>query len=410
MDKSIFYKKQQKFGQRLKQLHHWNAVLFTFLAGTGLLLVSSEFRQWLPQVRIWVKDWHIWIGFLSILPLLFYGPKIFRHLQTLRKRQTNRQNLYFVLIVLLSLILSGIALTYQRVIGPGWSSLALLIHDVMTWIGLPYLIYHSVTRSQWFKAIEKRRKQERENKRMVIEEGNPIMTRRSLLRKGTGATIAVIFAPFVYQWVKPYLSIPSAEESSPLPLTESFTPMPDPAPKSNPPIGGGRNGNFRYYTVTRMPQVTDENFSFTIDGLVNSPQKWNWEQFVNLSREVQVSNFYCVTGWSVYNVTWEGIKLKDLLKRAGVKNDAAYVKFYSQDGVYTDSLTMEQAMHEDVMVAMLIDGELITNQNGGPVRLIVPKMYAYKSVKWLNRIELIEEEHIGYWEKRGYSTDAWVNL
>ncbi|WP_343063332.1 molybdopterin-dependent oxidoreductase [Halobacillus locisalis] len=411
MDKSIFYKKQKKFGQSLKQLHHWNALLCTFLALTGLILVSSEFRQWLPQVRIWVKDSHIWMGFISILPLVFYRPKMIKHLRTLRKRKNNRMNLYVVLSILIALLISGLILTFQRNFGPGISAFALIVHDMMTWIGVPYLIYHSITRSGWFKAIEKRRAEEKQNKRMVIEEGNPIMNRRTLLRRGTGVGIVLVFTPFIYQWLKPYLSIPSpSEPSSGLPLTEAFSPMPTPAPKSKPPIGGGRNGEFRYYTVTPMPTINDDNFSFTIDGLVDNSASWNWEEFVNLSREVQVSNFYCVTGWSVYDVTWEGIKLKDLLDQAVIHSNATHVKFYSQDGVYTDSLTIDQAMQEDVMVAMLIDGQLIPNRNGGPVRLIVPKMYAYKSVKWLNRIELIDEEHIGYWEQRGYSTDAWVNL
>ncbi len=127
-----------------------------------------------------------------------------------------------------------------------------------------------------------------------------------------------------------------------------------------------------------------------------------------LKRDVQVSDFHCVTGWSVYSATWEGIPLKTLLRQAGVKKEAKYVKFYSADGVYTDTLSLDQAMLEDVMVAVLIDGELITEKNGGPVRLIVPEMYAYKSVKWLNRVEVIDYEHIGYWEKRGYSQEAWV--
>ncbi|TGB01943.1 molybdopterin-dependent oxidoreductase [Halobacillus salinus] len=411
MDKRIFYKKQQKFGQKLKQLHHWNALLFTFLAFTGLILVSSEFRQWLPQVRIWVRDSHIWIGFISLLPLLFYGPKLVKHLKTLRKRRNNRVNLYVVLFVLVALIASGLLLTFQRSLNPALSSFALITHDIMTWFGVPYLLYHSITRSRWFKAIEKRRAEEKQNKRMVIEEGNPVMNRRTFLRRGTGTGIALVFTPFIYQWAKPYLGIQSSSSStSTLPLTEAFSPMPTPLPKSKPPIGGGRSGDFRYYTVTRMPDISDENFSFTIDGLVDRSKQWDWKDFVNLSREVQVSNFYCVTGWSVYDVTWEGIKLRDLLEKAGVQKKATHVKFYSQDGVYTDSLTLDQAMDADVMVAMLIDGELIPNRNGGPVRLIVPKMYAYKSVKWLNRIELIDEEHIGYWEQRGYSKDAWVNL
>ncbi|MCA0972518.1 molybdopterin-dependent oxidoreductase [Halobacillus litoralis] len=411
MDKSIFYKRQQKFGQKLKQLHHWNALFFTFLALTGLLLVSSDFRQWLPQVRIWVKDSHIWIGFISLLPLLFYTPKMVKHLKTLRKRKNNRTNLYVVLSILGALIVSGILLTFQRELNPGLSSFALIVHDIMTWVGVPYLIYHSITRSQWFKAIEKRRAEEKENKRMVIEDSNPIMNRRTFLRRGTGAGIVIVFSPFIYQWAKPYLNLPSGPPPpSEMPLTEAFSPLPTPAPKSKPPIGGGRTGEFRYYTVTQMPTITDDNFSFTIDGLVDQVQEWDWESFVGINRGVQVANFYCVTGWSVFDVTWEGIKLSDLLKRAGVKDKATHVKFYSQDGVYTDSLTLDQAMDDDVMVAMLIDGELIPNRNGGPVRLIVPRMYAYKSVKWLNRIELIDEEHIGYWQQRGYGQDAWVKL
>ncbi|WP_181350265.1 molybdopterin-dependent oxidoreductase [Thalassobacillus sp. CUG 92003] len=411
MDKHVLFKLQNKFGQKLKQIHHWNAILFTILAVTGFVLVSSSFRQWFPQLRIWVREGHVWIGFLSILPLFLYGPKLAKHLKTLRKRKHNRTNLYFVLFVLISLIVSGLVLTFHRKVGPGLSSIALVIHDLFTYIGVPYLIYHSITRAQWFKNWEKLRQKKQQEKHMVIEEGNPIMDRRTLLRRGTGATIALIFTPFIYQWLKPYFasSISSSSPSSTLPLTETFSPLPDPLPKSKPPVGGGRQGNFRYYTVTQMPEINDKTFSFKIDGLVEQSQEWNWEQFVNLNRNVQVSDFHCVTGWSVYHVTWEGIKMKDLLNKFGVKEEANYVKFYSQDGVYTDTLTIEQAMADDVLVAMLIDGELIDNKNGGPVRLIVPKMYAYKSVKWLNRIELIEQEHTGYWEQRGYKKDAYVN-
>lgn len=85
-----------------------------------------------------------------------------------------------------------------------------------------------------------------------------------------------------------------------------------------------------------------------------------------------------------------------------MQSKAQTVKFYSGDGVYTDTMTLEQADMDDVMVAVMHDGKVIPSDLGGPVKLIVPKMYAYKSVKWLNRIELIEGEHVGYWEQRGY--------
>lgn len=135
---------------------------------------------------------------------------------------------------------------------------------------------------------------------------------------------------------------------------------------------------------------------------------WNWEEFVKLQREVQVSDFHCVTGWSVYKNTWEGLPLSKLLDMAGVQPGAVMVKLYSGDGVYTDSLTLDQARMDDIMVAVMHDGKPIPNQLGGPVRLVTPQMYAYKSVKWLNRIELINEDYTGYWEQRGYDKDAWL--
>ncbi|UUZ90370.1 molybdopterin-dependent oxidoreductase [Paenibacillus sp. P25] len=160
--------------------------------------------------------------------------------------------------------------------------------------------------------------------------------------------------------------------------------------------------------MTEIPSFSSDNWKFAVSGLVEKEQAWNWQQFNELKRKVQVSDFHCVTGWSVYKVTWEGIPLAALLDLVQVKPQAKYVKFYSGDGVYTDALSLEQARIEDVMVAVLMDGKPIPQQLGGPVRLIVPKMYAYKSVKWAQAIELIDKEHIGYWEVRGYDNDAWV--
>ncbi|MGP4081260.1 molybdopterin-dependent oxidoreductase [Pseudalkalibacillus sp. R45] len=142
--------------------------------------------------------------------------------------------------------------------------------------------------------------------------------------------------------------------------------------------------------------------------MVDEPVEYKWKDFVKMKRKVQVSDFHCVTGWSVRKVTYEGIPLKDLLKKAVVRKEAKYVKFYSGDGVYTDALTLDQSQMDDVMVAMLMDGELIPSDYGGPVRLIVPRMYAYKAVKWLVRVELTDSPHLGYWQVRGYDTDAWV--
>lgn len=403
----IFFERNLNFGKRLVRLHHYNAILFFLLSLTGLLLFSSSFRSTFPAVRVWVNDAHVWLGIVSCLPVLFYLTKMKKHLKTLQKKRNHRINLYFILLILLSLIVSGMVLTFHRQFPPYISTWSLMIHDLATWLGLPYVIYHSVTRSRWFKNLEKRTKRkEIVEEPMVIEDDNPVYSRRTFLRVLSGGVITIVFSPVIVRWLK------TTFPSTPLSVPEDsgrFDPLPKPNAQSAPPVGGGREGQFRYYTVTEMPNLNDENWSFTIDGLVDRPTTYTWDQFIQLKRNVQVSDFHCVTGWSVYNITWEGIPLKTLLKQAGVGPKAKYVKFYSADGVYTDTLTLKQANQDDVMVSVLIDGELISKKNGGPVRLITPRMYAYKSVKWLNRIELIENEHIGYWEKRGYPQDAWLD-
>jgi DMSO/TMAO reductase YedYZ molybdopterin-dependent catalytic subunit len=107
-------------------------------------------------------------------------------------------------------------------------------------------------------------------------------------------------------------------------------------------------------------------------------------------------------------VAWTGVALRDLLDRAGVKSKATAVRFTSFDGVYTESLTLEQARRRDVIVAYELEGKSISRAHGGPARLYVAPMYGYKSCKWLDGIELTEDVIPGYWEREGYDVDAWV--
>ncbi|MGZ4161332.1 MAG: molybdopterin-dependent oxidoreductase [Neobacillus sp.] len=402
-----FFQRNLNFGKRLIRLHHSNAILFLVLSVTGFILFSTSFRSLFPSVRVWIRDFHIWVGVILCLPLLFYLPKIKQHVKTLQKKKNNRLNLYFILVILILLIVSGFLLTYHRLFPPIVSSWSLFIHDLSTWFGVPYAIYHSITRSKWFNHIVKKKPEKRLLEPFIINEQNPIYKRRTFLKVLSGSIIAIAFLPSMTKWLQAYL--PGAGPTEALTDGNRLTPLPQPSANSFPPIGGGKKGDFRYYTVTEIPKLTNENWSFTLDGLVEQPKHYNWSEFLKLQRNVQVSDFHCVTGWSVYDITWEGIPLKKLLRDSIIKKEAKYVKFYSADGVYTDTLTIKQAMQDDIMVAVLLDGKLINQKNGGPVRLLVPKMYAYKSVKWLNRIELIKDEHTGYWEKRGYSKDAWVN-
>ncbi|HEV3402461.1 MAG TPA: molybdopterin-dependent oxidoreductase, partial [Acidimicrobiales bacterium] len=111
----------------------------------------------------------------------------------------------------------------------------------------------------------------------------------------------------------------------------------------------------------------------------------------------------------VQDVKWVGVRLADLLDRAGVKEGAQGVTFRSFDGIYTDTLTMDQARRGDVIVAYEMEGKPVTSSHGGPARLYVAPMYGYKSIKWLERVEVTEGPPApGFWEERGYDVDAWI--
>lgn len=400
------------YRKKLVSLHAWNGWIVVILALTGLFLIGGFWRGFLGEGRVWLKWMHIVVGIASILPVIYYFVLAGKHWKQLKQKPWQRFNAFLVLGLLLGWFGSGVLLWQFRAVGPSVSNVALVVHDLLTWIGLPYIIYHSITRAKWLKEPNRRTIRIEREEEDVHSGGTPqpVYTRRAFFRGAIGVGLAVTFGPSFLKWLGNYVgSFGEAEAIDKLiENANSLVPDPVPLPASAPPIGGGAQGKFRVYTVTPIPSFSNENWSFTIDGLVDKSFKWDWEQFVSLKRSVQVSDFHCVTGWSVYKNTWEGIKLKELLSMAGVKKNAKNVKLYSGDGVYTSTLSLEQADIDDVMVSVIHDGKTIPSDLGGPVRLIVPKMYAYKSVKWLNRIELIEGEHVGYWESRGYANDAWI--
>lgn len=427
--------KKVTFQQKLRKLHSANAWTMLLLTGSGAMLYFPPLRALLGEGRVWLKQLHITIGLISIALLAFYLPSLRKHLGQLSRRRARQLNLLFVLALLGGWIGSGVVLWRFHAFPPSWSNVALLLHDGLTWVGAPYLLYHAITRSRWLSKPGYRQPYNRPeqtvanslpgdtatvNSRPGIRElgtyapatGQTILhpSRRTFLKAAVGAVVAAVSLPPFIQWLASSLrgsnltSLQQADDVTALPDFSQPTPLPD----SLPPTGGGAEGSFRIYTVTDMPRLTMEKWTFTVDGLVDTPFQWDWTAFLKLPRQVQVSNFHCVTGWSVYNCTWEGIPLNQLLKQAGVKAEVKMVKFYSSDGIYTDAITIEQTWMEDVMVAMMLDGKLIPHELGGPVRLVVPQMYGYKSVKWLNRIELIGVDHTGYWEQRGYMKDAWI--
>ena len=168
-------------------------------------------------------------------------------------------------------------------------------------------------------------------------------------------------------------------------------------------------GRFRIYTVVNpMPERSETDYRLTLDGMVDTPLTLSLADLRDRPPTQLVRDFQCVTGWRVPEVHWTGVLLRDLLDEAGVASGATYLRLWSFDGAYTESLTLEQARRDDVMAAYeMLDGP-VSREHGGPVRLYVAPMYGYKSLKWLERIEVVDDLTPGYWEMRGYDIDAWV--
>ncbi|HYN75238.1 MAG TPA: molybdopterin-dependent oxidoreductase [Candidatus Limnocylindria bacterium] len=171
------------------------------------------------------------------------------------------------------------------------------------------------------------------------------------------------------------------------------------------PAGGG----FRFYSVTgTVPAVSDADYRLSVAGLVERPLELSYADLQALPQVEITRDFQCVTGWRVPDVLWRGTLLRDVLDAAGVASTATALRLLSFDGTYTESLTLEQARRDDVVVATQMLGAPVTPNHGGPVRLFVAPMYGYKSLKWLGGIELTADVEPGYWEVRGYDVDAWV--
>ncbi|WP_203827674.1 molybdopterin-dependent oxidoreductase [Actinoplanes palleronii] len=171
------------------------------------------------------------------------------------------------------------------------------------------------------------------------------------------------------------------------------------------PGGGG----FRFYSVAdAIPHRFPGDYRLTVDGLVERPATYTMDQLAGMPRTRLVRDVQCVTGWRVPQTAFTGVLLSDLLAAAGVRPGATALRFTCFDGVYTESLTLEQALRPDMLVADRMRDEAITDAHGGPVRLYAAPMYFYKSAKWLSGITVTDHVTPGYWEERGYDIDGWV--
>jgi DMSO/TMAO reductase YedYZ molybdopterin-dependent catalytic subunit len=157
------------------------------------------------------------------------------------------------------------------------------------------------------------------------------------------------------------------------------------------------------------PPIPTETWRLDVTGLVENPISWSWKDFAAQPQAKITSDIHCVTAWSRFDNHWEGVSTKALLDLVKPKPQAKFVIQHSYDG-YTTNVPLEDFAGEDVLLAYKWEGKPIVREHGGPVRLVLPKLYFWKSAKWLTKLEFVEIDKPGFWEVRGYNNhgDPWL--
>jgi len=157
-----------------------------------------------------------------------------------------------------------------------------------------------------------------------------------------------------------------------------------------------------------VPHFDADRWDFKITGEVDAPRKLSWEEFRALPQTEVASDFHCVTRWSRLNNTWKGPLFADVLKLVAPKAGAKHVLVLAEEG-YTANVPLQDLLRPNVLFAFDHDGVPLTAEHGGPCRLIVPHLYAWKSVKWARGFMLLDEDRLGFWERNGYHAygDPW---
>ena len=157
-----------------------------------------------------------------------------------------------------------------------------------------------------------------------------------------------------------------------------------------------------------VPRFDAERWDFKISGEVETAVKLTWNEFCALPQTEVTSDFHCVTRWSRLDNRWKGVLFTEVLKLVAPKADAKFALVLAEEG-YTANVPLEGLTRPDVLFAFAHDGEPLTGEHGGPVRLIVPQLYAWKSVKWVRGFMLLEQDRLGFWERNGYHAygDPW---
>lgn len=176
------------------------------------------------------------------------------------------------------------------------------------------------------------------------------------------------------------------------------------------PPGQVRTKKWPVLHAGRVPQVTTTSWSLHVDGLVSRPAALTWDDFAALPRVRVFADFHCVTRWSRLGNLWQGVAAQEIGRRVGIRPEARFVVVGGFDDGWTTNLPLADFLADDALFADRHDDQPLTPDHGGPVRLIVPRLYAWKSAKWVSRVTFVAEDDPGYWERLGYHDhgDPWT--
>ena len=367
-------------GRSFFQRHWRHAALLIALVLTGIGLFAAPLRAALGPALPVVQAVHTYGGLLYGLGLVVLSLRLFPW-PPRGARAMHR--IAFGLVVLL--VASGIGL----LVGGTLRGISTWVHALAAAGLVIYIVVHLYEErpKKLLARLRERRRAARDGR------PQPGLPRRALLRWGVGALVAIPAAYYLPGMLR--LGLGAAIGGRPSGgLSEASGTLP----------------GFVPYTITNgFPDIPVSAYRLRVEGLPSGRREFSFQELTAQPAETRRIDFTCVTGWAVDGVRFYGTDLQDFLTALGWQRDAQpWVKFSSGDGAYTDSLTAQQIARYRPLIAWRIDGLPLPRTQGAPVRLVVPGMYGYKSVKWLVGIGVGKNVVMGYWEQYGYPQNAYL--
>ena len=183
-------------------------------------------------------------------------------------------------------------------------------------------------------------------------------------------------------------------------MPRKFFTKPEPDQGDRVPPGQYLAKGFPVLTYGETPNISQEQWLFKVWGLAQ-PKSFDWSDFMNLPQKKFTADFHCVTRWSKLDVKWQGIQVTDFLQVIDFAPSTTHIMQHCY-GEYTTNLSLEDFARPENFFAHTLNGKALSADHGGPMRLVIPHLYAWKSAKWINGLEFLDHDESGFWEINGY--------